>query len=202
MSNWPLMLQPLAKYAEFNGRSRRSEFWLWVLFRILVGMALSTILSTVMMNVMLPIMSNPQPDMHAFFSQYMRTVMTIMPIYSLLHIGLLLPTIAVGVRRLHDIGRTGWWYILPHAVAIVGLIVFFIIFGAQIYGLVQAGEDKMTDEQTFKFVFTLFGSMFLCVFLPVIAAWIVMLVFYVTEGKRGPNRFGNDPKGPALNDTP
>ena len=202
MSNWPLMLQPLQKYAEFNGRSRRSEFWLWVLFRMLVGMALGTVLSTVMMSNMLPLMSNPHPDVQQIMPHYFATMMTVMPFYSLINIALLLPTLAVGVRRLHDIGRTGWWLIMPHIVAFAGLLVFFIICGTQIALMIHAGDSKMSDEQGFKFAMTLIGSVFLCVFLPMAIAWITMLVFFVTEGKRGPNRFGNDPKGTALNDTP
>ena len=39
----PLMFQPLLKYAQFEGRSRRSEFWLWVLFRFLLGQLLGAI---------------------------------------------------------------------------------------------------------------------------------------------------------------
>ncbi len=53
-----------------------------------------------------------------------------------------------------------------------------------------------------QFAGQLIGSLFLFLLLPILVAEIVMLVFYVTEGKRGPNRFGPDPKGEALNDTP
>ena len=91
---------------------------------------------------------------------------------------------------------------MPLVVSIVGMTVFFIIFGTQIFSLASSGNDHMTDEQGLKFALGLFGSMFLCVFIPIVIAEIVMLVFYVTEGKRGPNRFGEDPKGHALNDTP
>ena len=69
-------------------------------------------------------------------------------------------------------------------------------------GFNLAGTKEMTDEQGLKFVFGFIGSMFLFIVVPVVIAEIVMLVFYVTEGKRGPNRFGRDPKGDALNDTP
>ncbi len=194
MSNWPLMLQPLAKYAEFNGRSRRSEFWLWILFRILLGMALGTVaLMTVFSGINF---EHPEPE------QFMGRYFTIMPLFSLINIGLFIPTLAVAVRRLHDIGRTGWWIVMPIVVMVVGMTLFFIIFGTQLFPLITSGQEHMSDEQGLKFVMTMFGSMFLCVFLPILIAEIVMLVFYVTEGKRGPNRFGNDPKGPALNDTP
>ncbi len=201
MTNVPLMFQPLVKYVEFTGRSRRSEFWLWVLFRIIVGMALSTLMSGAMMSNMSTLMGNPNPDMHQFMTHYFASLCTVLPIYGLVHAALLLPSIAVGVRRLHDIGRTGWWLIMPHVVAIVGVLVFLIVFGTQIFALV-GHKEQMSSEDGLRFVLQMFGSMFLFIWLPVITAWIVMLVFYVTEGKRGPNRFGPDPKGEALNDTP
>lgn len=197
MSTWPLMLQPLQKYAEFNGRSRRSEFWLWVLFRILIGMAIGSIAGTLLITSLGPLVNDTHPDPSRFLSSYF----TFMPLLSLINLGLLLPSLAVGVRRLHDIGRTGWWLIMPMVVMTVGMTIFFIICGTQIFTLAGAGHE-LSDEQGLKVVFTFIGSAFLFILLPLLIAEIVMLVFYVTEGKRGPNRFGEDPKGHALNDTP
>jgi len=201
MSEAALMFQPLKKYADFSGRARRSEFWLWVLFRYLVGMALGTVMSTVMFSNMASVFSNPNPDPQVFFHQYFSTFGMMMPLIGLVDLALLIPSLAVGVRRLHDIGRTGWWLIMPFVVLAVGLVVFFIIFGTQIFSLAGNGKN-MTDAQGEQFALTMIGSMFLCVLLPYLIAWIVMLVFYVTESKRGPNRFGPDPKGEALNNTP
>lgn len=199
MSNVPLMFQPLIKYADFNGRSRRSEFWLWVLFRILLGSALSAIFSSVMMSHMMPIFTNPNASPQQFFQQ-MGSIMTISPWISLINLGLLVPSIAVGVRRLHDIGRSGWWIIMPVVVAIVCVILMMIFGGAQIFAIAGHG-DHMSDAEGAKFALGLVGTIMLCM-IPILIAEIVMLVFYVTEGQRRENRFGPDPKGPALNDTP
>ena len=200
MTNVPLIFQPLARYADFNGRSRRSEFWLWVLFCYILKSAIATIAVTVMFSTMMPAFTTPPADPQVFMRHYFSGWMTMMPLLSLVNLALLIPSLAVGVRRLHDIGRTGWWLIMPHVVALIGICAFMVFFGTQIFSL--AGTKEMTDEQGIKFAFGMFGSLFLFVVLPALIAWIVMLVFFVTEGKRGPNRFGPDPKGEALNDTP
>jgi len=124
-----------------------------------------------------------------------------MPILQLVNLGLLLPSIAVAVRRLHDINRTGWWYIMPIVVAFVGMILFFIFFGTQIFTLI-GNNGNMTDQQSMQFVFSMFGSFFLCFALPLLVAEIVMFVFYVTDGTPTTNRFGSDPKGRGVQATP
>jgi uncharacterized membrane protein YhaH (DUF805 family) len=68
-------------------------------------------------------------------------------LYSIVIFGTLLPHLAVSVRRLHDVNRTGWWYLLG--------------------------------------------------FVPLLGA-IVLLVWFCTDGTRGPNRFGADPKANSV----
>lgn len=193
MSNVPLIFQPLVKYVDFQGRARRSEFWLWVLLRFVVGAVMGTISMSVLMSGMN--FQNPDP------SQFMGRYFSVMPIMQLVNLGLLLPTIAVAVRRLHDINRTGWWVIMPVVVAFAGMILFFIFFGTQIFTLI-GHEGNMSDAQSMQFVFSMFGSLFLCLFLPILIAEIVMLVFYVTDGTPTANRFGGDPKGRGVTDAP
>jgi uncharacterized membrane protein YhaH (DUF805 family) len=189
MSNVPLMFQPLVKYADFNGRSRRSEFWLWVLFRIIVGMALGGV-TMFMIGSSIHLVEN-QPEL--FFQRYM----TAMPIIQLVNLALLLPSLAVGVRRLHDINRSGWWIVMPVVVMIIGFILFFIIFGASLFQMIGAsnGGSDITEAQGMEIAMKLFGSMTLCILLPMLISQVVMLIFYVTDGTPGPNRFGPDPKG-------
>jgi uncharacterized membrane protein YhaH (DUF805 family) len=194
MSNVPLIFQPLVKYVDFQGRARRSEFWLWVLFRIAVGMVMGTVMTSVMFTGMN--FQNPDP------SQFMGRYFSVMPLMQIVNLGLLLPSIAVAVRRLHDINRTGWWYIMPIVVAIVGTVLFFIFAGTQLFSAIGSSGGTMTDAQGMKLFFTVMGSMFLFVFLPLLVAEIVMLVFYVTDGTPTANRFGADPKGRGVMDTP
>ena len=189
MTNVPLMFQPLFKYAEFNGRSRRSEFWLWILFRILLGMVTGIGAFAWLAPAMPHLKDHPELFMPRYF--------TVWPTLSLINLALFIPSLAVGVRRLHDINRSGWWIIMPIVVAFVGVTIFMIVFGTHIFQAAMAHQNgsEMTESEGLHLVFGMFGYLFLCVVLPSLIAQIVMLVFYVTDGTAGSNRFGNDPKG-------
>ena len=100
--NW--YLQALKKYADFSGRARRREYWFFVLFNIIISVVLSVcdvVLGTYSAAASVGILSG---------------------IYTL---AVLIPGIAVTVRRLHDTGRSGWWLLIA-LVPIVGWIVLLI----------------------------------------------------------------------------
>ncbi|MDD1784311.1 DUF805 domain-containing protein [Enterovibrio sp. ZSDZ35] len=84
----------LKKYVQFNGRARRKEYWMFLLFNILISLTLSFV--------------------DEYFGTFdpARGIGTIGLVYAAL---VFLPTLAVTVRRLHDTNRSGWW-------ALVGLI--------------------------------------------------------------------------------
>ncbi|RYF92774.1 MAG: DUF805 domain-containing protein [Caulobacteraceae bacterium] len=109
-----LMFAPLRKYADFNGRARRSEYWLFWLFSTVVSLIL-TFLGGLIFGAADP--SNP------FGGANLLSV-----IWSL---GILIPSLAVGVRRLHDTDRSGWWLliILVPLIGIIVLIIFFVLDG-------------------------------------------------------------------------
>ena len=93
------------KYAQFDGRATRSEYWYFTLFYIIAYILVAVIDGFLMQ------MTGGIP------------VLTI-----ILALGLLIPGIVVGVRRLHDIGKSGWWYLIA-IVPIVSLILiaFFVM---------------------------------------------------------------------------
>ena len=97
-------LEALKKYAVFGGRSRRKEYWYFVLFNIIVGVVLAAI------DALLGTFSSSS------------NIGLLSGIYSL---AVLIPTLAVTVRRLHDIDRTGWW-ILIGLVPLIGGIVLLV----------------------------------------------------------------------------
>lgn len=130
--NW--MILPLKRTFDFGGRSRRKEFWMFVLFCVLVGVGAG------ILDLMLGYGAS---GAHAGGGGYEAWVETRGPVGVISSLLLIVPQLAVSVRRLHDINRTGWWLLL--------------------------------------------------LLLPLIG-WLVLLVFYVTEGTRGENRFGPDPK--------
>ena len=99
-------LEALKKYAVFSGRSRRKEYWYFILFNIIVGIVLG-ILDSLLGTF------NASTNTGLFSS-----------IYSL---AVLIPSIAVAVRRLHDTDRSGWW-ILIGLVPLIGIIVLIVFF--------------------------------------------------------------------------
>src|SRR5690349_7399879 len=90
------------RYAQFDGRARRPEFWWYVLINWIIG-AVFGILGQA--SVVFSIIGG---------------------IYSL---AVLCPGLAVGIRRLHDVGRSGWWVLLA-LIPIVGWIVLIVFCAA------------------------------------------------------------------------
>ncbi|QDZ07142.1 DUF805 domain-containing protein [Sphingomonas panacisoli] len=162
------MLLPLKRYAEFSGRSRRMEFWMWVLFTVIVGFVLGLIDG--MLGLKTSSTSVTPGGMAA-----MSSVGVLGGIWSL---GTLVPSIAVGVRRLHDTDRSGWWILLPAGPYLVGLVM--LVMGMLSGSLAMAGLAG---------VLMLIGM--ICA--------IVLLVFYCLPGTVGPNKYGADPMGGAAN---
>jgi len=97
-------IEALKKYAVFGGRSRRKEYWYFVLFSLIVSLVLSAI------DALLGTFSSST------------NVGLLSGIYGL---AIIIPSIAVSVRRLHDIDRTGWW-VLISLVPVIGTIVLLV----------------------------------------------------------------------------
>jgi uncharacterized membrane protein YhaH (DUF805 family) len=100
--NW--YVEALKKYAVFSGRSRRKEYWFFVLFNVLASIVLAAIDGATGSF-------NPETGMG-----------TLGTIYAL---AVLLPSLAVSVRRLHDTGRSGWWLLIG-LVPVIGAIVLLV----------------------------------------------------------------------------
>lgn len=96
----------LTQYVGFSGRARRSEYWWFALFTVLVGVAaaiLDNLLGTDWGgsgNGLIGLVAN---------------------------LALLLPSLAVGVRRLHDTDRSGWWLLIA-LIPLIGAIVLLVFF--------------------------------------------------------------------------
>jgi uncharacterized membrane protein YhaH (DUF805 family) len=129
--NW--YLQALKKYADFSGRARRREYWFFVLFNIIICVVLSVC------------------DVFVGTYSAAASVGILSGIYTL---AVLIPGIAVTVRRLHDTGRSGWW-ILIALVPIVGWIVLLVFMlidsqpGQNAYGSSpKAAESTVANVPT------------------------------------------------------
>ena len=124
------MLMPLRRYADFSGRSRRKEYWMFLLGLVIVFVVLSMVEGLLGLGGLVGGVYGP--------------------LTLLLALAIFIPALAVQVRRFHDQGRTGWLVLLNLIPFIGGLIV---------------------------------------------------LVFMVLDGKRGPNQYGPDPKNAVTSDT-
>ncbi|MEO2279481.1 DUF805 domain-containing protein [Pseudoalteromonas pernae] len=100
----------LKRYADFTGRTRRKGYWMFILFYLIFA-----IVATVIDMVL--------------------GTMFVGTVYSL---ALLIPSLAIGARRLHDTGRSGWWQLL-YFLPLIGFIVLIIFF-------VQDSQDGDNDH--------------------------------------------------------
>ena len=106
------MFMPLKRYADFSGRSRRMEFWMWQLFQLIIYVVVVVLAMALGGGAMMMMGGGGDP------SSVMAAggaVMIIMLLYGLYCLAVLIPSIAVAVRRLHDTNRTGWWVLAPLA---------------------------------------------------------------------------------------
>lgn len=99
-----------ANYANFQGRANRGEYWWWVLANLLIAAALGIV------------------DRAIFGADSPVTLLS-----GLWSLATLLPSLAVGARRLHDIDKSGWWQLI-WLIPIVGWILLIVWFA-------QRGED-------------------------------------------------------------
>ncbi|MGB3609247.1 MAG: DUF805 domain-containing protein [Cellvibrio sp.] len=85
------------KYADFTGRARRQEYWMFILFYFIVSIILGIV----------------------------DGVLGIQILGLLFSLASLVPSLAIGARRLHDTGRSGWWQLL-YLIPLIGLIIMII----------------------------------------------------------------------------
>lgn len=102
----------LSKYATFQGRAPRSEFWWWVLAIFLLLLVTRLIDGALVA---------PSLGFSAFAPEAGQ------PLSFLVALGVIVPNIAVGVRRLHDTGRSGWW-ILIGLIPLIGTLILLYFY--------------------------------------------------------------------------
>jgi uncharacterized membrane protein YhaH (DUF805 family) len=106
MNFFEAIVSCLKKYATFSGRASRSEFWFFFLFRLLVGMIGGILDKTVLQDYQYPVHVGA-------------AVQSVGLLAMILPVIFFLPGLAVTIRRLHDVNRSGWWIFI--SVTIIGI---------------------------------------------------------------------------------
>jgi len=101
------MLLPFKRYAEFSGRSRRLEFWMFGLLNMIVYAVLMAILFSTSLSLE-ALAAQESSNPLAVYSIFTSGLGLLVLIWWLI---VLIPSIAVTVRRLHDRDMSGWWYL-------------------------------------------------------------------------------------------
>ena len=151
----------LRQYVGFAGRATRAEYWWWVLGIVVMHILLSTLDG---------IIFGFEPD----------SVRLLDPVFGL---ATLLPSLAVTARRLHDIGRTGWWQLAWIVLGILGVIPLVVAVVLAFLGGVSWAAA--IGQALVGLVISL-------------AIWIGLVVWQIwwlaSQGQAGPNRHGADPR--------
>lgn len=122
--NW--YLKVLKNYANFSGRARRKEYWFFVLFNVIFAVA-AMILDNVLGLAMRDVGYGP--------------------FYLLYALATLIPGIAVSVRRLHDIGKSGWYFLLAFIPCVGGIILLvFALTPGDTYSNEYGADPKEFEE--------------------------------------------------------
>lgn len=121
--NW--YLEVLSKYAVFSGRARRKEYWFFILFNAIFAIA-------------------------AMILDY-RLGFTIEdlgygPLYLVYALATLIPGLAVTVRRLHDVGKSGWYFLFGFIPLVGGLILLYFAIMPGDPGHNEYGPDPIDDD--------------------------------------------------------
>jgi uncharacterized membrane protein YhaH (DUF805 family) len=145
--DWAVL--PLKKYATFSGRAPRAEYWWFYLGYMILYVLL----------------------------QVLVRISAVFGLLGLAYLGLIIPMLAVGVRRLHDTNRSGWWLLAP----IVPYAAGFAMIIPQVVGGAGTAAAMTTA-----------GPAMILLAIGFILA-IVIFIFTVLPGTKGPNRYGADP---------
>lgn len=105
------------RYAEFNGRASRQEYWMFILFYMIFYVVLGVV--------------------DGALNSYLLT-----PIYSIV---CLVPSISIGARRLHDTGRSGWWQLIGF-IPLIGAIVLIVFFAQDSHGENEYGLNPKAAD--------------------------------------------------------
>ena len=164
------------KYAVISGRSHRQEFWMFVLFNLLFSFGARLLDALLGTNY-----SDAKPTDGGYLST----------LYSLV---LFVPGITITIRRLHDIGKSGWLYFWTSFAAIVAVIAYIVYLVMTLIGngsgdleSLKAGDIDPSVLLTGNFIMY---TVLLGIFILSLGTWIIVLL--AKRGDTGDNKYGPD----------
>ena len=128
-----LMFQPLKKYADFSGRARRSEFWLFSLFILVVEIVYCVLIRVTGLD----------PSHYGTVNGVGMVLTGLLMIFLL---AIIVPSLAVTFRRLHDTNRSAWWLLIVFLPAIGSLVLFVFYLLPGTAGANRFGPDPKGSE--------------------------------------------------------
>jgi len=157
------------QYADFSGRARRKEFWWFTLINFIIGMILviGWIWPIFSASFEASVNGMDAPGVEELTLTLLKS--PFLYIYIIYYLAILIPSIAVSVRRLHDIGKSGFWYFLPVGGSVLSMFA-----------------SLASQSNT---------ALYLVLTLIALAISIVFLVWMFMDSNYGPNKYGLNPKG-------
>ena len=150
------------RYAQFSGRAGRREFWLFMLVHFIL-IVITSILDRLLLG---DFSSNSGGPINGIYS-----------------LATIVPALALGARRLHDVGRTGWWQ---------ALVAFWPLTGAFGFWVAALDEGGSSAE-----ALALPGILALISLIAAVIGLIILLVFAVRKGDDGDNAYGPPGEAPV-----
>lgn len=166
------------KYFTFSGRASRAEYWWWTLF-LFVGSILYSF------SYMISLAPLAGADIETLATADLVWSIAVVSAFTLLTT---IPTLAVTVRRLHDIGRTGVWVLVPWLLNAMSFWGALMVMPAKLsaLGLKGVGGDPILGN-----ALMIGGG------LGALIVSIKLFLWLLKAGPRGDNFFGPDPRGPG-----
>ena len=161
-----------SNYCNFNGRARRSEYWYWVLFQAFIRTSIIVVMALIKGFI---------PDPSQITMSTRLTLVIILILMLLLHLGTVLPYLAVSVRRLHDRDDAGW------------LIIILMILPDLLF---QTASVLKSNIVSLNLSFSAGGDIdktMALVSFYYLASTIIRTVLFCKPGTEGPNTYGPDP---------
>ena len=160
----------LKQYADFSGRARRKEYWWFMVINFIISMVLVIGWLIPLIKLGYNYAATGVEDIDEM--EIMLTAMKspFLYIYMLYYLAIIIPSIAVTVRRLHDIGKSGYWA--------------FLIYGGSFLGSISQYSLQTTNTLAY-----------IIIALTCFVIIIISLVWMFTNSDYGPNQYGPNPKG-------